>query len=87
MKKWEERTGDDWPTDENGRPQWAEHPRPLKDGGDPLHVEPGVGPDPNAPHMVPGPDGLTDHQRYGAMGGRETARRRQALEEGQEDDT
>ena len=67
-KRWENRTGETWPTDENGKPQWAEHPRPLKDGGDPLHVEPGEGPDPNAPHNVPGPDGKTDAQKWGAQG-------------------
>jgi RHS repeat-associated protein len=68
MRRWEEREGKTWPTDEHGNPQWAEHPRPLKDGGDPLHVEPGKGPDPNKPHNEVGPDGLTDHQRWGAMG-------------------
>jgi hypothetical protein len=56
------------PKDENGNPQWAEHPRPLKDGGDPLHIEPSKGADPNAPHSQVGPDGLTDQQRWGAMG-------------------
>ena len=69
MRRWEERTGERWPTDpETSRPQWAEHPRPLKEGGDPLFVEPGKGPDPNAPHNVVGPDGLTDAQRWGRMG-------------------
>ncbi|MBI1926546.1 hypothetical protein HYR99_20170 [Candidatus Poribacteria bacterium] len=77
MQRWENRTGQRWPTaPATGRPQWAEHPRQLKEGGDPLHVEPGVGPDPNAPHIIRGPDGLTDQQRWGAQGGRETARRR-----------
>lgn len=65
---WEQRTGQKWPTDAQGRPVFAEHPRQLKEGGNPMHVEPGVGTDPNAPHMVPGPDGLTDHQRWGAQG-------------------
>jgi hypothetical protein len=51
-----------------GNPQWAEHPRPLKDGGAPLHVEPGKGPDPNGPPNEVGPDGLTDHQRWGEEG-------------------
>jgi RHS repeat-associated protein len=68
MSRWEEREGKSWPKDENGNPQWAEHPRPLKDGGDPLHIEPGKGADPNTPHSQVGPDGLTDHQRWGAMG-------------------
>lgn len=76
MQRWEERTGRPWPVKENGEPQWAEHPRQLKEGGDPLFVEPGVGPDPNAPHSVPGPDGLTDHQRWGQQGGLESARRK-----------
>jgi RHS repeat-associated protein len=68
---WEQRTGKDWPLDAEGKPQWAEHPRALKDGGDPLFIEPGVGPDPNAPHTSAiGPDGLTDQQRWGKMGGR-----------------
>lgn len=70
-KWWEQRLGKKWPKNpDTGAPQWAEHPTPLKDGGDPLFIEPGVGPDPNAPHMRIGPDGLTDHQRWGAMGGR-----------------
>jgi RHS repeat-associated protein len=69
---YEQRTGQQWPVDPaTGKPQWAEHPRPLKNGGDPLRIEPGVGPDPNAPHTsVIGPDGLTDQQRWGRMGGR-----------------
>lgn len=81
MRRWEERTGQKWPTDpEMGQPQWAEHGslaegsgRALTEGGDPLNVKPGVGPDPNAPHNVLGPDGLTDAQRWGSMGGRATA--------------
>jgi RHS repeat-associated protein len=69
---WSDRNGgQDWPTNpDTGAPQWAEHPRPLKDGGDPLFIEPGVGNNPNAPHMIPGPDGLTDQQRWGGLGGR-----------------
>jgi hypothetical protein len=69
---WEERTGHQWPDNPSkpGAPQWAEHPRALKNGGDPLYIEPGVGPDPNAPHQVVGPDGLTDSERFGRMGGR-----------------
>lgn len=65
-KKWyEQRTGKAWPDDATH----FEHPRPLKDGGDPLFVEPGFN-GPNGPHMIPGPDGLTDFQRWGRLGGR-----------------
>jgi hypothetical protein len=46
------------------------HPRPLKDGGDPLFIESSYDSS-IAPHMIPQPpDGLTDFQRWGAMGGR-----------------
>jgi hypothetical protein len=67
---WEQRTGKKWPQHADpekppGTPQWAEHPRSLKDGGDPLHIEPGVGIDPNAPHVSNG-----DSVRFGKMGGR-----------------
>jgi hypothetical protein len=63
-----QRTGEQWPVDPaTGKFQWAEHPRALKNGGDPLRIEPGIGPDPNAPHQVIGPDGLTDSQRFGRM--------------------
>jgi RHS repeat-associated protein len=62
---WEQRTGQQWPANATH----AEHPRPLANGGDPLFIEPGFG-GPNAPHMVPGPDGLTDFQRWGMRGGR-----------------
>ena len=65
---WEQRTGRQWP----GNATHYEHPRPLKDGGDPLFVKPGFN-GPNSPHMVPGPDGLTDFQRWGQMGGRPKA--------------
>src|SRR5262249_28018768 len=59
---WEQRTGKRWPViPDTNQPQWAEHPRPLKDGGHPLHVEPGEGPDPNKIHKE-------DHKRWGAMG-------------------
>jgi RHS repeat-associated protein len=68
MRRWEERTGKKWPKTKDGQPQWAEHPRALSHGGDPLYVEPGKGPDPNAAHNIPGPDGLTDSQRWGKMG-------------------
>jgi hypothetical protein len=62
---WEERTSREWPTDSTH----DEHPRPLKDGGDPLYVEPGYG-GPNAEHSIPRPpDGLTDAQRWGRIGG------------------
>ncbi|MFM8583093.1 MAG: hypothetical protein ACKOFW_16560 [Planctomycetaceae bacterium] len=62
---WEERKGREWPSDTTH----YEHPRPLADGGDPLFIEPGYG-GPNAPHMIPGPDGLTEFQRWGRRGGR-----------------
>jgi RHS repeat-associated protein len=64
---WEDRTGQTWPTDENGNPWPGEHTPPLKEGGDPMVVyprDPG-GPD---PHNIRGPDGLTDYQRWGALG-------------------
>ena len=64
---WERRTGQTWPVDENGNPWPAHHPTPLSSGGDPMFVEPQ---DPNGPdpHNVVGPDGLTDYQRWGALG-------------------
>jgi hypothetical protein len=62
---WEQRTGRQWPSDATH----YEHPRPLADGGDPLLVEPGFG-GPNARHMIPGLDGVTDFQRWGRRGGR-----------------
>jgi hypothetical protein len=64
---WQARTGEKWPDDPEkpGAPQWAEHQRSLKDGGDPLHIEPGVGPDANARHVANG-----DSKRFGKMGGR-----------------
>src|SRR5262249_26716407 len=63
---WEQRTGRQWPSDSTH----DEHPRPLKDGGDPLFIEPGYG-GPNAAHSIPKPpDGLTDAQRWGKLGGR-----------------
>ena len=63
---WSERNGGrPWPEDATN----AGHPRPLADGGDPLFIEPEFD-GPNAAHMVPGPDGLTDFQRWGARGGR-----------------
>jgi RHS repeat-associated protein len=57
---WESRTGKKWPSDSTH----DEHPRPLKDGGDPLYVEPGSG-GPSTPHQSNG-----DFQRWGKMGGR-----------------
>ena len=66
IRRYEERTGLKW--DKENIP-FAEHPVPLKDGGDPLHIEPGVG-KPNDAHSVVRPDGLTDAQRWGKMGGR-----------------
>jgi RHS repeat-associated protein len=63
---WSERNGGKpWPADATH----AEHPRPIADGGDPLFIEPGFD-GPNAPHMIPGADGLTDAQRWGRRGGR-----------------
>lgn len=64
---WEGRTGNQWPTDENGMPWPAEHDPPLKEGGDPMNVYPR---DPGAPdpHNIPGPSGLTDYQIWGALG-------------------
>jgi hypothetical protein len=64
-KWWEQRTGRDWPADATH----MEHPRPIGNGGDPLFIEPGYD-GPTAPHMTPGPDGLTDFQRWGRRGGR-----------------
>jgi hypothetical protein len=60
-------TGKDWPEDENGQPWPAEHTPSLKSGGDPMDVYPR---DPGAPdpHNIPGADGLTDYQRWGALG-------------------
>ncbi len=65
--QWEDREGKDWPTDEYGNPWPAHHDPPLKSGGDPMHVEPQdpKGPD---PHNIPGPDGKTDYQKWGAQG-------------------
>jgi hypothetical protein len=64
---WEQRTGNQWPTDENDMPWPAEHDPPLKEGGDPMNVYPR---DPGAPdpHNIPGPNGLTDYQIWGALG-------------------
>lgn len=62
---WEQRTGRQWPTNSTH----DEHPRAIANGGDPLYIEPGFG-GPRARHMVPGPDGLTDFQRWGQRGGR-----------------
>jgi Pretoxin HINT domain len=62
---WSQRTREPWP----GSATHAEHPRPLKDGGDPLYIEPGFG-GPNRPHMGKRTDGLSDFQRWGKQGGR-----------------
>lgn len=62
---WEQREGQEWPANATH----YEHPRPLADGGDPLFAEPGFN-GPTSPHNTPGPDGLTDFQRWGARGGR-----------------
>jgi len=57
---WQERTGQSWPSNSTH----DEHPRALKDGGDPLYIEPGFG-GPARPHMNSG-----DFRRWGTMGGR-----------------
>jgi hypothetical protein len=62
---WEERWGRKWPQDATH----GEHPRGIKEGGDPLFIEPGFGGS-NPPHSVIGPDGLTDQQRWGIIGGK-----------------
>ena len=59
------RTGKEWPANATH----AEHSRPIKNGGDPLYIEPGFD-GPASPHMVPGADGKSDFQRWGNMGGR-----------------
>ena len=60
---YEKRTRSEWTPG-----SFAEHPRPLKEGGDPLFVIPGLG-TPAAPHMIPRPpDGLSDFQRWGREG-------------------
>jgi hypothetical protein len=64
-----------WWSDRNAGAVWpedathVEHPRAIKNGGDPLFIEPGYG-GPGASHMVPGADGLSDFQRWGRLGGR-----------------
>jgi RHS repeat-associated protein len=70
-RQYEERTGEEWPSNATH----AEHPRPLKEGGDPLHVEPGFD-GPTSPHMKVGEDGLTDFQRWGREGGQKAAENR-----------
>jgi RHS repeat-associated protein len=63
---WQRRNGKQWPSDSTH----DEHPRALKDGGDPLYIEPGYD-GPNRPHQDNiGPDGLNDFQRWGRLGGR-----------------
>ena len=66
-RAWEEREGKDWPVDANGNDWPAEHSPALKQGGDPMTVTPRdpLGVD---PHTIPGPDGLNDYQRWGALG-------------------
>jgi hypothetical protein len=59
-KWWEQREGRDWPANSTH----DEHPRPIKEGGDPLFIEPGFE-GPAKPHMDAG-----DFQRWGRMGGR-----------------
>jgi RHS repeat-associated protein len=66
-KYYTDRTGKQWPKEATH----CEHPRAIKDGGDPLFVEPGFG-GPNARHQIPRTEygGLTDAQRWGKLGGR-----------------
>ena len=66
-KAYEQRSGEKWPHDADGNPWPGEHTPPLKEGGDPMTVYPR---DPGAPdpHNIIGPDGLTDYQRWGALG-------------------
>ena len=66
-KWWSERNGGKpWPADS----VHDSHPRSLKGGGDPLFIEPSYD-SPIHPHMIPQPpDGLTDFQRWGRLGGR-----------------
>ncbi len=58
-KRWSERTGQPWPANTTH----DEHPRPLKDGGDPLFIEPGFD-GPANPHKG------RDFSRWGKLGGR-----------------
>jgi hypothetical protein len=67
------RTGKEWPADSTH----ASHERSLKEGGHPLKVVPGYG-GANSDHMKPGPDGKTDHQRWGSEGGKASAAKRQS---------
>ena len=57
---WEKRTGKKWPSNATH----DEHPVPLKDGGDPLFIEPGFD-GPANPHKENG-----DFKRWGKQGGR-----------------
>jgi hypothetical protein len=68
---WQERWGRQWPEDATH----AEHPRAIKEGGDPLFIEPGFG-GAQKPHTVVGSDGLTDAQRWGIVGGKTGGRGR-----------
>jgi RHS repeat-associated protein len=67
------RTGEKWPADST----YASHERSLKEGGHPLKVVPGYG-GANSDHMKPGPDGKTDHQRWGSEGGKASAAKRKS---------
>jgi len=66
-REWEKRSGKEWPKDASGKDWPAHHDPSLKSGGDPLQIEPQnpLGPD---PHNIPGADGKTDYQRWGALG-------------------
>lgn len=64
---WERETGKHWPVDAAGNKWPGEHTPPLKEWGDPLKVTPRNPAAPD-PHNIPGPDGKTDYQRWGALG-------------------
>jgi RHS repeat-associated protein len=64
-EKWyEQRTGTDYPDNASNA---GHNPRAIGDGGDPLLIEPEFD-GPNAKHMIPGEDGLTDAQRWALRG-------------------
>jgi hypothetical protein len=70
MSWWRARhPGETWPVlPDSGERVHAGHPRPLKDGGHPLFIEPEVGMSSNTPHTTrPEGGGPTDQERWGAM--------------------
>ena len=67
-RRWEDRTGNDWPTDEHGNPWPGEHTPPLKEWGDALDDVTPRNPGLPDPHNIPGSDGKTDYQRWGSLG-------------------